>query len=179
MEVSQRDDFNYYKYMKVVFGLGNVGSRFAGTRHNLGARTLKAWEDTAISGTRQVKLVYPTGLMNNSGADLLNQVKNLAADDDLLVLHDDIELGLGELKMTVGGSAKGHNGVRSVMKVFPDMEIIRLRLGIGRPPAEMEVRAFVLEKFKLEEMEAVKEMTGQASDLINQFLLGVGSQNNH
>lgn len=166
--------------MKILFGLGNVGNEFNGTRHNLGAAILRSWDEQATADEKSaVKMIYPLGLMNNSGLDLLREIgRPLGEADDLLVIHDDLELPLGECKLTVGGSAKGHNGVRSVLQALGDREITRLRLGIGRPTLSMRARDFVLARFRAEEMIQLGAMTERAKLLINQFLFGVEAQDN-
>lgn len=166
--------------MKILFGLGNIGKEYNSTRHNLGAATLRAWEKQATAdGKNAVKLIYPLGLMNNSGLDLAREMgMPLREADDLLVIHDDLELPLGECKLTVGGSAKGHNGVRSVFQALGDREITRLRLGIGRPIPGIMARDFVLTRFRAEEKTQLGAMTERAKLLIDQFLFGVESQDN-
>lgn len=166
--------------MKILFGLGNIGKEFNSTRHNLGEATLRAWEKQVNADEKSaVKLIYPLGLMNNSGLDLAREMgRPLGEVDDLLVIHDDLELPLGECKLSVGGSAKGHNGVRSILQVLGDREITRLRLGIGRPTPGMTARDFVLARFRAEEMTQLGAMTERAKLLIDQFLFGVETQDN-
>ncbi|HBE90242.1 MAG: hypothetical protein A3E37_02380 [Candidatus Andersenbacteria bacterium RIFCSPHIGHO2_12_FULL_46_9] len=166
--------------MKILFGLGNIGKEFKGTRHNLGEAMLRAWEEQATTdGLDGVRLIHPLGLMNNSGDDLVREVgRPLSEVDDLVLIHDDMELPLGECKTTVGGSAKGHNGVRSVLQALGDREITRLRLGIGRPTSGMTARDFVLARFRPEEKALLGVMSERAILLIDQFLFGVETKNN-
>ncbi len=158
--------------MKIIFGLGNTGKEFAGTRHNLGAATLAAWEEQATEDEcRLATVVFPLGFMNKSGPDLMTEMKRQPVAGELLLIHDDLELPLGECKVVKCGSAKGHKGVRSVLEVWEsDEEVTRLRMGIGRPPVNMEASDFVLARFSQDEKEAVAEMTKQAILLIDQFL---------
>lgn len=164
--------------MKILFGLGNNEKEYGGTRHNLGEAILRAWEEQATeSEQQQVNLIYPLGLMNNSGRDLVDKVgKRLGKGDDLLVLHDDMEIPLGECKLTVRGSAKGHNGVRSVLATFAEQTLYRLRLGIGRPALGVSPRDYVLAKFSPAEREQVAAMSEEAIALIDEFLFGVSAQ---
>lgn len=169
-------------------GLGNPGSRFDNTRHNLGVEVLRAWVEEADSSVSwksndllqaeyvkvslsdvdsQITALFPTTFMNESGksvAAFLKQTPLTASD--ILVIHDELELPLGEVKLTEGGSAKGHNGVRSIQQMIGVEDFPRLRLGIGRPTGEMEVDRFVLGTFAPEEKEVVEEMKKEAVRLL-------------
>jgi len=166
--------------MTILCGLGNIGKEFNGTRHNLGELMLRVWEEQATTDELgMVRLIHPLGLMNTSGADLVKEMgRALSEAHGLLLIHDDMELPLGECKLAIGGSAKGHNGVRSVLQELGDREIVRLRLGIGRPTAEMTARDFVLARFRPEEKVLLGVMTERAILLIDQFLFGVETKNN-
>lgn len=156
-------------------GLGNVGPRFATTRHNLGAAALRAWtgpgEDTMVMirrGEQKIHCLFPTTLMNESGQAVraaLQQIGGGAAD--LLVIHDDVELPLGQVCLTEGVSAKGHNGVRSIQEALGTGAFSRLRLGVGRPPAGVTLAEFVLEKFRPDELAAEQRMVTKALTILN------------
>jgi len=156
----------------MIFGLGNLGDKFLGTRHNLGAETLRAWEKQAQKeDLRRVSLVYPQGYMNDSGMALVKALGFSSIDiSEVLIIHDDVELPLGEVKLVVGGSAKGHNGVRSVYKAVGDEEVTRLRIGLGRPPEAMETRDFVLGAFNEDEKNNLRQALPQALKLIDEFI---------
>jgi peptidyl-tRNA hydrolase, PTH1 family len=178
----------------VYIGLGNNGPRFNGTRHNLGIETLRTWvqmkaadescqvspwhdqagEDSQLSVVNcqefSVDCLFPTTMMNDSGRAVAAYLKNKTLSlANMVVIHDDVELPLGEVRLTVGGSAKGHNGVRSIQQTLGSAECTRLRLGVGRPPEGTMLNEFVLEKFLPEEKEAIEKMTREAAKMLTSF----------
>ena len=179
----------------VFVGLGNPGVAYAKTRHNLGERTLRQWVDaqqTAIgtakpwqqtSSTKQVVLeipemqagvtrvhcVFPLIFMNKSG----EAVRQYMADHQLpltslLILHDDIELPIGEVRLVRGGSAQGHNGMRSIYQQLGVQTIARLRLGIGRPD-DVPVDQYVLGKFSSPEDLLVQDIITKAHEVLSKI----------
>lgn len=166
----------------LYIGLGNNGSRFSGTRHNLGIEALQAWvearqadESCQVSPWRdssdnsqlsvvssqlwQVHCLFPTTMMNDSGkAVALFLQKHPVPLSHVVVIHDEVELPLGEIKVTTGGSAKGHNGVRSIQEALATQEFTRVHLGVGRPPEGVALHEFVLGTFLPEEQSAVGEL---------------------
>ncbi len=139
--------------MKVVVGLGNVGNKYTRTRHNAGFLTLDLiasklgldWQGCGSDCGEYVKdvagrfwLFKPGWYMNRSGeawASLVNYYKIDSDDLEVIIIHDDLDLRLGEIKIKTGGGAGGHNGVLSMMEVnsFEWDKVLRYRLGIGRP----------------------------------------------
>jgi PTH1 family peptidyl-tRNA hydrolase len=136
-------------------GLGNPGRSYERTRHNVGFlvadelarrhggtwRKKKKSEVAQVSlGPKEVTLLKPTTFMNNSGTALTGY-----GDEDLIVVHDDLDLPPGDVRVKVGGRAGGHNGLRSVIqRLGPDF--VRVRVGIGHPPAGIGVTDYVLSK---------------------------------
>ena len=134
-------------------GLGNPGRSYERTRHNVGFlvadeltrrhgaswRKRKRAEAAPVRfGTSEVTLLKPTTFMNNSGSALAGYRAG-----DLIVVHDDLDLPPGDIRVKVGGGAGGHNGLRSVIqRLGPDF--VRVRVGIGRPPPGMGVTDYVL-----------------------------------
>jgi peptidyl-tRNA hydrolase, PTH1 family len=138
--------------MKLIIGLGNPGKKYAGTRHNAGFMAVdafakeigtewkadakrKALVATAIIGGEKIILAKPQTFMNLSGeaaAALASFYK--AAPEDILLVHDDMDLDIGRIQFKNGGSPAGHNGVASVYERLGTKDIQRLRIGIGRPP---------------------------------------------
>lgn len=159
---------------KIVFvGLGNPGPRYAGTRHNFGCTVLRAWVEQ-VGAPGRVTALFPTTVMNNLGEAVLQYVREHGvAPEELLIIHDDLELPLGEVRRVEGGSAKGHKGVRSIQEALGTTQIPRLRLGIGREQAGESVHDFVLGKF--EESEKPLVAAAQADALA---LLSVAAENN-
>jgi peptidyl-tRNA hydrolase, PTH1 family len=155
---------------KIIFGLGNPGKEYERTRHNLGLNVVRAWGlQTEVRSN--VKIVAPTQQMNVSGNVLQDALKFTDIEmNNILIAHDDIELPLGEVQLVLGGSAKGHNGIRSIYDVLGTQDIQRLRLGIGRPPEGMEVKDFVLGKFTTTELSELEAQQESANTLINDFV---------
>ena len=149
--------------MKVVAGLGNPGAQYANTPHSVGFETLDAlaaasgadWEEkrqfkclmTTVSlGGERVLLVKPQTFMNLSGESVAPVVKyHNATPADLLVVHDDIDLALGRMRIRKGGSCGGHNGVRNIIERLGTQDFTRLKLGVGKDKSN--VIGFVLGKF--------------------------------
>lgn len=150
----------------LLFGLGNPGEKFVGTRHNLGADVIAAQEYSP-----HVVVVEPKLYMNDSGKTLAECMRyyNIPAER-VLVVHDDLELALGEIKIQTGGSAKGHNGVRSIQEHLGDANIARLRIGIGRPVDDMPVEKFVLSKFTEEELLVLKSKEKEILEAITSLI---------
>ncbi|HEY2593792.1 MAG TPA: aminoacyl-tRNA hydrolase, partial [Chloroflexota bacterium] len=150
---------------RVVVGLGNAERRYARTRHNLGARAVA--EAMARLGLRtqpglnpvplsRSGFVLPDGFMNDSGQVVLRAVERWRPQAaGLLIVHDDLDLPLGEVKERDGGGHGGHNGLRDIGQRLGTGAFKRLRIGIGRPPGSMDPADYVLATFRPEEFAAV------------------------
>jgi PTH1 family peptidyl-tRNA hydrolase len=152
-------------------GLGNPGRSYGRTRHNVGFlvadelarrhggswRKKKKSEAAQVSlGPKEVTLLKPTTFMNNSGAALTGY-----GNEDLIVVHDDLDLPAGDVRVKVDGGAGGHNGLRSVIqRLGPDF--VRVRVGIGRPPAGMGLTDYVLSRMDA----TVRDAIPQAADAV-------------
>ena len=161
----------------VVVGLGNPGRSYERTRHNAGYlvvdelarrhggswRRKKKAESADVSvGPKNVTLLKPTTFMNLSGSAIAGH-----RAENLILVHDDLDLDPGTVRVKVGGGAGGHNGLRStIQNVGPDF--VRVRIGIGRPPegARMSVTDFVLGRMD----SAVKEALPRAADAVEAVL---------
>ncbi|HEV3476728.1 MAG TPA: aminoacyl-tRNA hydrolase [Rubrobacteraceae bacterium] len=155
----------------VVVGLGNPGRSYERTRHNVGAlvadelarrhggpwRKRKRTEAAQVSvGSREATLLKPTTFMNNSGSALAGY-----GTEGLILVHDDLDLPPGDVRVKVGGGAGGHNGLRSVIQhLGPDF--VRVRVGIGRPPVGVGVTDYVLGKMDA----VVREAIPRAADAV-------------
>lgn len=168
--------------MKLVVGLGNPGRAYEGTRHNVGfdvldglARRVKAefrrsWRfpadlaEATWEGERLV-LIRPRTYMNASG-DAVAPVarKKGVAPGDLLVLVDDVELDCGKLRLRAGGSAGGHNGLKSLIERLGSDAFPRVRVGVGRVPAGGDLVRHVLGRFAPEEKAVMAEAVDRAVD---------------
>ena len=173
--------------MKLIVGLGNPGRRYAGTRHNVGfdvldllaGRRRADWEaaprgiDALIARWRQGDTAFakPLTFMNLSGHAVLGLLQFFKIElQDLLVVVDESNLELGRLRTRAGGSAGGHNGLKSVIEVLGTEEFARLRVGVGRGDARRDLADHVLARFEPEERENVAEMTGRAADAVELFI---------
>jgi peptidyl-tRNA hydrolase, PTH1 family len=165
---------------RVVVGLGNAERQYARTRHNLGARAVA--EAMARLNLRQSPglvpipmsrsgFVLPDGFMNDSGQIVLKAVERWRPSAaGLLVVHDDLDLPLGEVKQRDGGGHGGHNGLRDVMQRLGTGSFQRLRIGIGRPPGSTDPADYVLATFRPDEFEAVNAAIDRAAGLILDFV---------
>ena len=172
----------------LVVGLRNPGPDYEGTRHNFGyevvARVLeragaelgrgpsRVRARLARVGTGEDQVVYsvPTTYMNESGRSvraLLDYFR--LSTDDLLVVHDDIDLAFGRLKVQVAGGSGGHNGIRSIEAALGTNQFSRLKLGVGRPPVEMDPAVFVLRQFSKAERDDVASIIEDAADIVEQW----------
>jgi len=116
----------------------------------------------AVSDTVQVHCLIPAKGMNVSGESVAAYLRyHPLSNEDITVVHDDLELPLGQVQLVVGGSAKGHNGVRSIHTQLNDQQITRIRMGIGRPSDEISVDRYVLSKFLLQEQPKVAASIAQ------------------
>jgi PTH1 family peptidyl-tRNA hydrolase len=164
----------------VVVGLGNPGRSYERTRHNVGFlvvdelarryggswRAKKKAEAVPVSlDLRNVTLLKPTTYMNNSGAALAGYKA-----EQLVVLHDDLDLPAGTVRVKVGGGAGGHNGLRSIIQHLGN-DFVRVRIGIGRPPVGVTITDYVLGRME----EAVNESVSLAADAV-EVLIESGSE---
>ncbi|MBA3953866.1 aminoacyl-tRNA hydrolase [Candidatus Dependentiae bacterium] len=147
---------------KAIVGLGNPGTAYTHTRHNIGFLILDALADRhggiwrsrdkmdfceITLNTTPVLLVKPQTYMNSSGQVYPYLAKQGIKAESMLIVHDEMEFPFGKVSLRVGGSARGHNGLKSFISVCGD-GFARLRFGIGRPDEREQVSDYVLEKFK-------------------------------
>ncbi|HEY3347160.1 MAG TPA: aminoacyl-tRNA hydrolase [Nitrospirota bacterium] len=161
--------------MKIIVGLGNPGPRYDGTRHNIGFAAVDAILAEAGGGSwkgfgkalvarvrfagEDVILVKPQTYMNLSGEAVQAVVSFYKAEtEDLVVAHDDLDLPLGKTRIRKTGGAGGHNGIASIMGLLGSGDFVRLKMGIGRPPAGLDPSDHVLSRFEGGEQVAVNEM---------------------
>jgi len=165
--------------IKAIIGLGNPGPKYYKTRHSIGFRVLDElatrhgahWRSDTLAETAQIMigehkiiLIKPQTFMNTSGRVIPALAKQGIKAPEILVVHDELEKPFGALAFKVGGSHRGHNGLRSIIEIGgADFE--RLRFGIGRPENKEDVGTYVLEKFD-EPEEKVEQLIMQAADMI-------------
>ena len=159
--------------MYLIAGLGNKGKKYTDTRHNIGFKVIdkiiakydfKKYKDSAYSHTfkgeiseKKVLLIKPMTFMNNSGK-AVSEVSGFykIPAKNIYIIHDDIDLSVSRVKVKFGGSAAGHNGIKSIdMHVGKDY--YRIRIGIGKPSNHLEVKDYVLKKFSNDEFNRIKE----------------------
>ncbi len=159
-----------------LVGLGNPDEEYVGTRHNIGKDLLA---ELASSGAipKKAKVAELNVYMNNSGGPIKKLIATKKEAERLVVVHDELDLPLGKLKISFGSSAGGHNGVASIEKALKTREYVRVRVGISgstpsgklkRPDAE-KITGFVLGKFKpaeQEKLKKVKKLVQEALELI-------------
>jgi len=173
--------------LKLVVGLGNPGERYADTRHNIGcmvvvrlaARAGVALKRPAYQGLcgvgrlvgEEATLLLPQTYMNRSGASVAPACQSLGiAPGDLIVVHDEIDLPFGTLRIKVGGGHGGHNGLRSIIDALGHGDFIRVRLGVGRPPVDGDVSGYVLSRFASAERQALVDLLEQAAAAVETIL---------
>lgn len=148
----------------LVVGLGNPGPEFEGTRHNVGADVAEVLADRAGTRLRKAKtrslvasvsmagrrvvLAFPQTYMNRSGeaVQLLVRSYGVEKPENVLIIHDELDLDVGQLRLKIGGGMAGHNGLRSITKNLGTTSFMRLRIGIGRPPSSRSVSDYVLRR---------------------------------
>jgi len=174
--------------MRLIFGLGNPGEEYKDTRHNVGFLlidklsqlykiSLDVFKFQALIGEgkiaeEKVILVKPLSFVNNAGKPLLElkrsyEVKN----EDIIIISDDVDLEKGRIRITSKGGDGGHKGLRSIIQFLETSEIPRIRIGIGRPEEEVDLRSYVLGKFTPLEREIIEESIKRAIEAIKVMIL--------
>lgn len=171
----------------LIVGLGNPGAEYRLTRHNFGFMVLDALAEHWSLQLKKIKfnavyvedrfkgnkvvLAKPLTFMNESGrsvAPLMRYFKVPA--DHMLVIHDDLDLPLGTLRIRPSGSSGGQRGIESITKLLGTQEFPRMRLGISRPPGQMDPKDYVLKNFLPNEEELKKIVLRQAIEAIECFI---------
>ena len=162
--------------IKAIIGLGNPGPRFVKHRHNIGFRVVDAlvdrcggsWKETGnmllaqieING-KPVLVIKPNTFMNSSGEVFPYLAKKGIKAENILVVHDELEKPFGSMAFKLGGSHRGHNGLRSLIDAA-GADFARLRFGIGRPERKEDVPEYVLSNFDQDEQEEMDALIGYA-----------------
>jgi len=168
----------------LVVGLGNPGPEYASTRHNIGAmvvdvmagrlgvrlskhRRAQASAGDGRVGDHRVELVVPRSYMNESGGPV-----KAAADfakvppDQIIVVHDELDLDFGRLRVKLGGGDNGHNGLKSLRRSLDTGDFFRVRVGIGRPPGRQDPADYVLRPFGTTERRELDEFLARSADAV-------------
>jgi peptidyl-tRNA hydrolase, PTH1 family len=169
----------------LVVGIGNPGSEYTGTRHNIGFEVANAlierWglpkpkskyrglltQGQTTPGGRRVAVLLPQTFMNDAGQSVGPARGAFKVElDHVLVVHDEIDLDFGEIRVKTGGGVAGHNGLKSIREALGSSDFTRVRIGVGRPPTTDpdEVAAYVLTRFK-EPREEVETLITRAANI--------------
>ena len=171
----------------LVVGLGNPGPRYAATRHNAGflvadllaermGGRFKVHRSNAdvlegrLAG-RSVALAKPRSFMNDSGGPVVNAARFYKAPvESVIVVHDELDLPYGELRLKRGGGDGGHNGLRSISSALGSKEYLRVRFGIGRPPGRQDPADYVLREWSSTERKDLAYHVDRAADAVEALL---------
>ena len=174
---------------QLVVGLGNPGPNYAHTRHNLGfmvadrlaARLGSNFKVHKRSGAeivtgrlggRSVVLAKPRCYMNESGLQVGPLAKFYSVPPaDVLVIHDELDIDFGQIRLKIGGGEGGHNGLRSITKSLSTKDYVRVRFGIGRPPGRMDPADYVLHDFVAAERKELDFLIDRAADLVESVVM--------
>lgn len=165
----------------LIVGLGNPGTRYAATRHNagflvvdllaerMGARFKSHRNRCEIVegrlGAAAVVLAKPMSFMNDSGGPVVNAARFFKVPlGRIAVVHDDLDLPFGSLRLRRGGGAGGHNGLRSTSSALGSQDYARVRFGIGRPPGRQDPADYVLREFAMSERKELSYLIDRAAD---------------
>ena len=166
----------------LVVGLGNPGPKYAKNRHNVGFMVADVLAErigakftvhkrsgaeviTGMLSHRPVVLAKPRTYMNESGSQVGPLAKYYSVrPTDLIVIHDELDIDFGTIRLKQGGGEGGHNGLRSIATVLGTKAFQRVRIGIGRPPGRRDPADFVLENFSAAERAVVPTICAQAAD---------------
>ena len=169
--------------IRLVVGLGNPGEEYENTRHNVGFLVideivrrfrLRERREECLShvyrasvGGRTVLFAKPQTYMNNSGFAVVNLLEEYGVEpEEMLVVHDDLDLPLGMIRLRLEGSSGGHRGVESIIKQLKTQNFPRLKIGIGRPKRKEEVVRYVLSPFSPEEADLAERVIRKAAECV-------------
>ena len=168
----------------MVVGLGNPGKDYERSRHNVGAEVvgrlaarhgtaLKAGKERALVAEvtvagRRVALAFPTTFMNLSGESVVRLVKRYGIADpgQLVIVHDELDLPPGTVKVKVGGGLAGHNGLRSITQHLKTQDYVRVRIGVGKPPSKEAGAGHVLNRVPKADRELLDEAVVVATEAV-------------
>ncbi len=174
--------------MKLIVFLGNPGKQYRFNRHNIGflsgefaaqklGVSINKNEFSSVTGktdicSNQAVFLFPQTFMNKSGDAVLRASQFYKCSiEDIIVIHDELELPFGEIRVKKGGGHKGHNGIRSIVSVLNNSDFYRIRFGIGRPEnSHISVADYVLSNFSPEERERLDIMHEIVYDKITEIL---------
>lgn len=172
----------------LIVGLGNPGKEYARSRHNVGEETvaelarrasvtLKAGRDRALVAearlaAHRVVLAFPTTYMNDSGVAVGGLVRRYGIDGpgSIIVVHDELDLPVGAVRIKVGGGLAGHNGLRSITQHLHTQDYLRVRIGVGKPPTKERGAAHVLNRVPAKDRELLDVAIQRAADAVEMIV---------
>ncbi|APV48786.1 aminoacyl-tRNA hydrolase [Betaproteobacteria bacterium GR16-43] len=176
--------------IRLIVGLGNPGREYERTRHNAGFWWVDAiaerqraewkkeskfsgWTARVTEGGREYWMLKPATFMNESGRSVAALMRFYRIEPaEMLVVHDELDLPPGTLKLKLGGGTGGHNGLSDIAEVLGTKDFWRLRIGIGHPGDKNRVPDYVLEKARREEQEAIDPPFDRSLDLLTKIASG-------
>lgn len=157
--------------MFLIIGLGNPGKKYENTRHNVGSRVI---DELKLFDFENVILAKPKTFMNKSGKAVKNLLKTYhLKPNGLIIIHDDIDLPLGKIRIAKNRGAAGHKGVKSIIKELRTKNFIRFRVGIKPKSCILNSKSldkFVLQKFNKEEKKVIDEVIKKTTEAIEMVL---------
>lgn len=181
----------------LVVGLGNPGSQYERTRHNVGQMVVEVLAERAGSGFRthkksgadvvearlggtKIVLAKPRTFMNVSGRQIGPLAKFFGIPaENVIVIHDELDLAFGTIRLKRGGGEGGHNGLKSLTAALTTKDYLRVRIGIGRPPGRQDPADYVLTQFSSIEKKELGVICEEAADAVEQLLeLGLEAAQN-
>jgi len=172
----------------LIVGLGNPGKEYARSRHNVGEETvvelarrasvtLKAGRDRALVAearlaAHRVVLAFPTTYMNDSGVAVGGLVRRYAIEGpgSIVIVHDELDLPVGAVRIKVGGGLAGHNGLRSITQHLHTQDYLRVRIGVGKPPSKERGAAHVLNRVPAKDRELLDVAIQRAADAVEMIV---------
>jgi peptidyl-tRNA hydrolase, PTH1 family len=173
--------------MYLIVGLGNPGKEYSGSRHNLGYQVVEAlsrrlktakpiqkyWSLCAAADykDKQIMLVQPLTYMNRSGRAVIELLRNNPVNlAELMIVYDDLDLPPGTIRLRRKGGSAGHRGIQSIIEALATTEFPRLRIGIGKPPGEIESGDYVLQPVDPADSALIDEVITRAVEAIILFI---------
>ena len=171
----------------IVVGLGNPGPRYEGNRHNLGAMivevlvrrgygSLSRHKSGCLTaertfGDERAVIARPTSYMNDSGQQVAQLMRWYKADlTHLIVIHDELDIPYGQIRVKIGGGTAGHNGLRSVVRHAGSPDFLRVRVGVSRPRGHQDPADYVLSDFTAQERASLDDVIERAADAVERIV---------
>jgi peptidyl-tRNA hydrolase, PTH1 family len=174
--------------MKLIIGLGNPGEKYKNTRHNIGWQIVdflipekEKWHESKkakclytkkVIEEQEIEVIKPLTFMNNSGEAVIHILKKHGLKaENIIVIHDDLDLPLGKIRIKTEGSSGGHNGIQSIIDHLKTQNFTRIKIGIANEKRNaIPAEKFVLENFNAEEKEILEKIKNKTIKIITDLL---------